>query len=252
MKHKFFERFAVAVLGASLAALPWPIFAVETGTGTNQNANLYATNSITLRGATITEWKSLTNSLDTFYIKNASNWSYYVAVSNVNLDSHELTNVAAMTLGGDRRTTWPISTLRTTTDQTINGTAWQDITGLTFPVTAGQDYAFDFYITFRSANAGTGFRFGLNGPAGTLDYFQTYQTIANSTTAGVATWLQRHDTNFNSMTLLTSTVTANVDLHCRITGRFKCTATGTFAARVASERANNDLVVQKGSWGTYF
>lgn len=107
MKDKFFKRFAIAVLGASLTALPSLISGIETGTGTNQTANLYATNSITLRGSVITSWQGLTNSLDAFYIKNASNWSYYVAVSNVNVSDKELTNVAAMTLGGERRTTWP-------------------------------------------------------------------------------------------------------------------------------------------------
>ena len=146
-----------------------------------------------------------------------------------------------------------ISTLKKTADQIINGTAFQDIAGLTFPVSANTDYAFDFYITFRSAATTTGFRFSVNGPAGVVDFFMTYQTIANSETAGVATWLQKHSVTFNAMTVTTATIAAGVDLHCRITGRFKCGgAGGTFAARAASELANNDLVVQKGSWGTYF
>ena len=144
-----------------------------------------------------------------------------------------------------------IQTLKKTADQIINGTAFQGITGLTFAVTAGVDYAFDFYITFRST-AATGFRFAVNGPAGVVDFFMTYQTIANSETAGVATWLQKHSVTFNAMTVTTATITAGVDLHCRMTGRFKCSTSCTFAARAASEAANNDLVVQKGSWGTYF
>lgn len=96
MKDKFFKRFAIAVLGASLMALPALISGIETGTGTNQTANLYATNSITLRGSAITNWQEL-----------PAAWSYYVAGSNVNLASKELTNVSAMTLGGERRTNWP-------------------------------------------------------------------------------------------------------------------------------------------------
>lgn len=40
----------------------------------------------------------------------SANWSHYAAVSNVDLANKELTNVAAMTLGGERRTTWPGST----------------------------------------------------------------------------------------------------------------------------------------------
>lgn len=145
-----------------------------------------------------------------------------------------------------------ISTLKKTADQTINGTPFQNITDLTFPVSAGVDYAFQFYIVFRSVNTTTGFRFAVNAPTGVLDYFMTYQTVANSTAAGVATWLQGHWIVTNTMTVLGSTITAGVDLVCMITGRFKCTTSGTLAARAASELANNDLVVQKGSWGMYF
>ena len=147
-----------------------------------------------------------------------------------------------------------ISTLKKTADQIINGTAFQDITGLTFAVSPSTDYAFDFYITFRSVTTGTGFRFGINSPSGAvLDYFITYQTVANMTTAGVATWLQGHVIANNTMNVTSATIAAGVDLHCRMTGRVKIGATGgTLAARAASEAANNDLVVQKGSWGTYF
>src|SRR3990167_3297098 len=144
-----------------------------------------------------------------------------------------------------------INTLKKTATQIINGTAFQDITDLTFSVTSGTNYAFKYYILFRSTTT-TGFRFSVNCPTGTLDYFHTYQTIANSDTVGVATWLQRHCVTRDVMTVLTSTIAASVDLVCMIEGRYLCTANGTFAPRVASESANNDLVIQIGSWGTWF
>ena len=146
------------------------------------------------------------------------------------------------------------STLKKIADQIINGTAFQDIIGLAFPVGANTDYAFKFYIVFRSASTSTGFKFAINGPAGAIvDYWCKYQTVANSITVGLATWLERHSVVYDSMTVQTTTITANVDLVCLIEGRIKVGATaGTLAARVASELANNDLVVQKGSWGMYF
>jgi parallel beta-helix repeat protein len=147
-----------------------------------------------------------------------------------------------------------ITTLRTAGDQTINAGAatFVDITDLTFPVENGKDYAFKFYIVFQSANVNTGWKAGVNCPTGVLDFFATGQTIANGA-AGVATWLQRHNTVRDDMTLLTSTITAAVDLVFIIEGRYKCTQTGTFAARFANElAANTDIVVQKGSWGFYF
>ncbi|HXV65941.1 MAG TPA: hypothetical protein VD731_01765 [Nitrosopumilaceae archaeon] len=147
-----------------------------------------------------------------------------------------------------------INTLKKTADQTINAGAgvFTDVTDLTFPVKSGQDYAFKFYIIFQSAAAGTGFNCAVNGPAGTVDYFTTYQTVVNNP-AGVAGWLQHHQVAFDASTLKTSTVTAGVDLiGCSIEGRFLAAADGTFAARFANELANNNIVVQKGSWGYWF
>ena len=147
-----------------------------------------------------------------------------------------------------------INTLKKTADQTINAGAgvFTDITGLTFPVVAGVDYAFDFYITFRSAVTTTGWRAGVNCPAGTLDFWAGSDIIANGA-AGVATHTERHNTVRDDMTLLTATITQGVDLNVRIKGRYLCTANGTFAARFANELASNsNIVVQKGSWGTWF
>lgn len=147
-----------------------------------------------------------------------------------------------------------LTLMRTTGDQTINSGAgtYVDITGLTFPVVNGRDYAFEFYIVFRSANVNTGWKAGVNHPGGTVDFFSNIQTVANGA-AGVTTWLHRHNTAVDDMTLLTSTITAAVDLICTFQGRYKCTANGTFAARFANElAANTDIVVQKGSWGFAF
>jgi hypothetical protein len=150
--------------------------------------------------------------------------------------------------------TTPLNLLRTTATQTINAGAatFEDITNLTFPVVNGVSYAFYFYIVFQSAAITTGWKAGINCPTGTLDFFATGQTIANAA-AGLATWLQRHNTVRDDMTLLTATVTAAVDLVFIIEGRYLCTADGTFAARFANElAANTDIVVQKGSWGWWF
>lgn len=147
-----------------------------------------------------------------------------------------------------------INTLKKTADQTINSGAatYVDIADLTFSVVSGTDYAFGFYITFRSAQTTTGWKSGVNHPGGTLDFWAQSQIIANGA-AGVATHTERHNVNVDDMTLLTATVTAGVDLAIRIEGRYKCTSNGTFAARFANElAANTDLVVQKGSWGWYF
>lgn len=147
-----------------------------------------------------------------------------------------------------------IQTLRTTATQIVNGTSYRDITGLTFPLAAGAVRAFRFYIVFRSAATTTGFRFSVAAPAGaTLDYHVKHQTIANSTTTLSASWLEGHCVVGDTLTALTAAIAANVDLICLIEGRVVNGATaGNLAARAASELANNDLVIQAGSWGWYF
>ena len=147
-----------------------------------------------------------------------------------------------------------IQVLRTTAPQTVNGTSYRDITGLSFALAANESRAFMFYVVFRSAATTTGFRFSINGPAGaTADYHIRMQTIANTSTALSASWLEGHCVVFDTLTVLTSTIAAGVDLVCMITGRVVNGATpGNLAARVASELANNDLVIQPGSWGWYF
>lgn len=144
--------------------------------------------------------------------------------------------------------------LRTTANQTINAGAatFVDVTDLTFPVVSGTSYAFFFYVTFKSAAATTGWKMGVNCPTGTLDFWAGSQTIANGA-AGVATHTERHNVDRDDMTLLTATVTANVDLANRIEGRYLCTQDGTFACRFANElAADTNIVVQKGSYGWWF
>lgn len=147
--------------------------------------------------------------------------------------------------------------MKKTADQTINAGAavYTNITDLSFPVTNGVDYAFHYYIVFRSSATATGFKCSVNGPAGTVDYFMTYQTVANAASgaAGVATWLQAHQIVYDAGFLNLTTITANEDLVCIIDGRYKSTANGTFTARFANElAANTNIVVQKGSYGWWF
>ena len=166
----------------------------------------------------------------------------------------DLTDGGATTLHSHAGGGGGINMLKKTADQTINAGAgvFADIADLTFAVVAGVDYAFHFYITFQSAATTTGWKAGVNCPAGTLDFWARSDVIANGA-AGVATHTERHNTVRDDMTLLTATITQAVDLSIMIEGRYKCTANGTFAARFANELASNtQIVVQKGSWGWWF
>jgi hypothetical protein len=149
----------------------------------------------------------------------------------------------------------PLVLLAKTAPQTINAGAgvFVDITDLTFPVLNGFTYSFKFHIVWQSAATGTGWKTSVNCPTGTLNFFTTLQTVANSATVGVSTWLHKHSVTRDDLTTLTSTITAGVDLVVIVEGRYLCTADGTFAVRFANElAANTDIVVQEGSWGMYW
>ena len=70
MNYKFQMRCAIAVLSAIIIGLP--ALAVETGTGTNQMANLYATNSINLQGSIITSWTQVGSTADVAMVSNVA------------------------------------------------------------------------------------------------------------------------------------------------------------------------------------
>jgi hypothetical protein len=157
-------------------------------------------------------------------------------------------------LAGDQ--TWKpgITVLKKTSNQTINSGAatFVDISELTFPVKAGNIYAFHYYIAFSSKQINTGWKMGVNAPNGNLDFWAETDNIANNA-AGAATHFERHNTVRDDMTLLTSTVTANVRLANRIDGIYECTQDGTFAPRFANElAADTNITVLNGSYGWYF
>jgi hypothetical protein len=157
-------------------------------------------------------------------------------------------------LAGDQ--TWKpgITVLKKTSNQTINSGAgtFVDISELTFPVTAGNIYAFHYYIAFSSKQATTGWKMGVNAPNGNLDFWAESQTIANNA-VGAATHTERHNVQRDDMTILANTVTANVRLANRIDGIYECTQDGTFAPRFANElAADTNITVLNGSYGWYF
>jgi hypothetical protein len=156
-------------------------------------------------------------------------------------------------VAGPTGPTGGVQTLRTTGTQTINGTTYQDISGLTISASANTDYAFLCHIVFQSASTTTGFGFAVNGPTGSsgINYLVHYQTNNSGSTGSHLT--MRTDTSFDAMSAVSSTVTAGADLMTRIEGSVQVGATpGTLALRVRSELSNNDLTVRKGSWCMWF
>jgi hypothetical protein len=117
----------------------------------------------------------------------------------------------------------------------------QDVTGLSFAVTAGVRYGFRFVIRYLAAVATTGSRWSINGPAITeLTYRSEYTLTATSRTfnEGLVAY------NLPAASNLTSIVAGNIAV---IEGILVPSANGTVVARFASEVANSAITAKAGS-----
>lgn len=146
------------------------------------------------------------------------------------------------------------TTLKKTSDQTTASTAYVDVTGLSFSVSANTDYAFTFYVVIQSSGTTNGYGVSLNGPAAptALSYRTEYQASAEANGTEYTASTYRHDTAYDAMPAMISTQAANTDRYVQITGRLRNGANaGTLTVRAVSETALN-ITVMRGSWGTYF
>ena len=118
-----------------------------------------------------------------------------------------------------------------------------DVTGLSFSVTNGKTYYFQFIIWYTAAATTTGSRWGVNcsaGTAATLSLTSEY-TLTTTTSTRNAN-IQAFDSPAASNA--TSVVAMNKAM---IEGIFKANADGTFIARFASEVSNSAIVAKAGS-----
>jgi hypothetical protein len=117
----------------------------------------------------------------------------------------------------------------------------QDVTGLSFPVTAGQTYWFLFTIAYTAAATTTGSRWTINGPAAPtlLNYTSDYTLTATSLTVNYATAY-----DIPAASNASSLTAGNL---ARIEGIITPSASGTVIARFASEILSSAIVAKAGS-----
>lgn len=116
-----------------------------------------------------------------------------------------------------------------------------DVTGLSFSVTAGETYCFEFLIPYTAAATTTGSRWSINGPASPtlLNYTSQYTLTATSMTTNCAS---AYDTPSSSNA--SSLTAGNV---AWIAGIIKPSANGTVIARFASEVASSAITAKAGA-----
>lgn len=116
-----------------------------------------------------------------------------------------------------------------------------DVTGLSFPVIAGQTYRFKFIIPYTAAATTTGSRWSINGPAAPtmLEYVSRYTLTATTETVNyAAAYDAPAAANASSLT------DGNVAI---IQGVIKPSVSGTVIARFASEVNTSAITAKAGA-----
>jgi hypothetical protein len=116
-----------------------------------------------------------------------------------------------------------------------------DVTGLSFAVTAGQTYWFEFVIDYTAAATTTGSRWSINGPAATrLAYTSEYALTATTKTLNNAV---AYDTP-SGANATSPLIAGNI---ATIWGFITPSANGTVVARFASEVSSSAITAKAGS-----
>jgi hypothetical protein len=117
-----------------------------------------------------------------------------------------------------------------------------NVTGLSFPVTSGNKYWFQFVIQYTAAATTTGSRWGISGPGATA---MRYRSEYSLTTTSVTTIEGSTAHDLPAASNATSAATAgNIAV---IEGFYEASANGDVIARFASEVSNSAIVAKAGS-----
>lgn len=117
----------------------------------------------------------------------------------------------------------------------------KDVTGLSFAVTSGKTYYFQFIIPYTAAATTTGSRWSINGPAGVATWTSEYSLTGTTTTrnANVITY------DLPAASNATSAATTNN--RAIIEGYITPSANGTVIARFASEVTVSAITAKAGA-----
>lgn len=116
-----------------------------------------------------------------------------------------------------------------------------DVTGLSFAVTAGETYWFEFTIPYTSAATTTGSRWAINGPGSpTLLHYRSEYTLAATTTTVNSATAYDIPAASNASSLTAGNVAT-------LWGFIKPSAGGTVIARFASEISSSAVVAKAGA-----
>jgi len=122
-----------------------------------------------------------------------------------------------------------------------------DVTGLSFPVTAGVTYRFHAHILYTAAAITTGSRWAVNGPASPTQLAYTVATpIATGSPSPTlnAAFAAGSTYDITGCSTASATTTGNI---AQLDGIIQPSASGTMTVRLASEVASSAIVAKAGS-----
>ena len=128
----------------------------------------------------------------------------------------------------------------------FTATALADATGLSFALTSGRFYSFQFWIRFSTAATTTGAQFAINAPANSYLVYRT-ETSLTAATAGAPTFRTARAVNIGTASASADAINGN--LLCVIQGMIQPSANGTLIVRVGTEVAASGVTVRAGSCG---
>lgn len=136
--------------------------------------------------------------------------------------------------------------LMTTADQSSNGTTLADVTGLTFAVTSGKQYAGRVRLWYTVSATNQGCQVGVACPAGSV--LATVTTYGQGSPSGTASSVL---TASGSATGVTATDDNAGRRHILVEFDYDCTAGGTFAIqfRRGGTSGSTGATIRKGSGG---
>lgn len=110
---------------------------------------------------------------------------------------------------------------------TLSSTTLADVTGMTFPVTNGLEYEFEFIVKYSASSTSAGSTWSSDFTAGTVQL--SVHSPETSTTEDVH---YQNAKNSSAMSASSAFTSGNIAI---IKGIYECTSTGTFKLRGAAE-----------------
>jgi hypothetical protein len=175
---------------------------------------------------------------------DGSGWQVLTNIGSVKQSLNQGTN-AAQSSG---KTQVVLNSDQVNNNGTLN--TWQDVTGLSFPVTGDGTNTYYFrFVIFATTNAtATGFRFAVSGPTNNILGYTV--TMPTSATAAAFNSVATYDSTTLQTGVAVATPNPNIVI---IEGYIRPTANGSVIARFACELAGptNNVTVLRGSFVEY-